>query len=269
MATSSPDTHRNASLQRVSGKSGKTICVSSILPMVVNSQVKFIQALSDSGDDVKYRPFIKFFDKNLAPITASTSWTSAPLLSTVIANKLTSGAGSSLPDDANFAVIKASAAAAGAMFVQAGIIASNMQLDKALARRLQVNYIVKQNTSKALSQGVRRIDNQVVESVPVSGFAALGTTLIKDDSSERYHNLFSLDTISTSNLSTLGTSLTISVPTGVTVGDTVGVNMDDRDTHWTTVASISGSNLTLAVGVTATAATGSRVVFNRWTTETI
>jgi hypothetical protein len=62
------------------------------------------------------------------------------------------------------------------------------------------------------------------------------------------------------------TDLTVAAITGVASGDIIGILLDDGTTHWTTVnGAPSGSTITITAALPSDAASGNRVVVNRWT----
>lgn len=262
---------RAPELQRVAGLSGNPILVSEILPVQKNSIFTFVARFSDVGDDVKYRCALKFFDKNLKPINASVSWVASPIMTTASSNEITQGLGSDFNwevlDPAEYAVILQAAVTAGAVFVQAVIKASNTQLAAAKARRLEITYSTPGNAEQRMGGKPRYNTGYVVSAAPTKGFAPVGFQAVKSDGTAIYLCGFSLDTSSTAGAVLGAASISVESATGVTIGDIIGVNLDTRDTHWTTVSSVAGTTIGLTVGLAAAAASGARVVFNRWATK--
>lgn len=65
---------------------------------------------------------------------------------------------------------------------------------------------------------------------------------------------------------TNATSLTVTSATGIAVGDAVGILLDNGETHWTTISTVSGSTLTIpSTGIPSAAAIGRTVATTRWT----
>ena len=97
---------------------------------------------------------------------------------------------------------------------------------------------------------------------PTQGVAPLGTVV--QGPSAPWRITGRVDTTVPSGAAA-GTTLTVASGTGMAAGDVVGVLLADGSTHWTTVASISGTALTLATATPSAVAAGAKVSTVRWT----
>lgn len=255
---------RIPALQRITAASGSnTLVYSAMQPVVVGDVYEFRSDGADSGDTVLYRPALAFFDKNLKPVANATGFVNTGSMNSVTANVVTTGTGISATNSAISA-----AGAAGAKFVRAEWRSSNGQTANGLARVLEL-------LRASMSVNLGRHDiaapgmPPVVSAVPTQSFVPQGFQVSKSDGTALYICSFSLDTQTTAAEDGVATPTVIDVAsaTGVTNGDIVGVNLDNRDTHWTTVAGVSGTTITLTAGLPSAAASGARVVFNRWATK--
>lgn len=257
------DSLREVYLQRVgSSTSGSnTLCYSELIPVKSGDVYEFATYAGDSGDTLQYRPAISFFDKNLQPVSSAAGYVQSGSMTTVTANTVTTGTGL-----ANANCVINAAAVAGSVFLRVEWRSSNAQQANGRARVIEVTRASYNRPSGTNQLSQAKFQN-VVTAAPTRSFVPLGYMLTKTDGLSLYICTFSLSTATTALASSGATSITVSVPTGVTAGDIVGINTDDRNTHWTTVASVSGSVINLNAALTANAASGSRVVFNRWATK--
>lgn len=256
-------TARQPYLQCIQGSSGSPLMTSEYLRARAQDYFFWNTHASDYGDVVLYRPFVTFFDKNLNKLTPNAAWLSSPTITSISGNDLQTGIGVS---EAR-ARVTTQAVSEGVMFIKVGWKASNGQLANGLARKLTIISATKENYSTTpLSVNKTQI-NKVVSAIPTKGFAPLGYSVFNASLTARYLNKFSMSTILTA--SSVANIITLSSVVGVLIGDVVGVNLADRTTHWTTVNAVSGNDVTLSSGVASPSYVGARVVFNRWTTETI
>ncbi|CAH9012849.1 tail fiber protein [Vibrio phage F12 g1] len=100
------------------------------------------------------------------------------------------------------------------------------------------------------------------DSSPAFGFASIGQVVESKSDSSYYKCVFSL---MTTTVSGSGTSLVVDDGSGVSAGDIIGVKLSGS-THWTTVSSASGSNITLALQMPSNPIIGGTVTFNDWIT---
>jgi hypothetical protein len=73
-----------------------------------------------------------------------------------------------------------------------------------------------------------------------------------------------IDTRLAAGASSGATTVTAETSGFISSGDLIGVELSDGLTHWTTVVSASGGEITLADGLAGAAQAGGRVVTNRW-----
>lgn len=257
---------RQPQLQRVGGTGGNApVCVSDRIPLDKDLVFYWLYDGADPGDVVRYRPFIEFYDKNLAPIAAVSAWVLSNGITTVSGNTLSTGTG----QDASFATITKAALDAGVRFIRVGARISSGQTANSLSRRVQIFCAMPHGLNY---QGVtyrQRESIPVVSAIPTAAFAPVGYQAIKSDGQQIYTCILSLLTQSTAAIAAGGTSVSVADATGVAVGDNVGVNLDNRDTHWAKVSAIAGSTITLDAGIPAgtASASGSVVFFGRWASK--
>lgn len=256
-------TSRQPYLQCVQGSVGGALLLSEYLLAQYHDYIFWNTHAYDSGDSVLYRPFITFYDKNLNRLTPNTAWIFSPTITVINGNDIQTGTGTS----GGRGRITQQAFSDGVMFIKVGWKASNGQLANGLARKLTIISATKENHSTTPLNVNKTQVNHVVSAIPTKGFAPLGYSAMKSDMTARYLNKFSLSTTITSVTS--ASLITLTTATGIAVGDVVGVNLSDRTTHWTTVSAISGSDASLTVATPILPQIGSRVVFNRWSTEAI
>jgi hypothetical protein len=96
---------------------------------------------------------------------------------------------------------------------------------------------------------------------PSRGLAPVGTVV--QGPGESWKSVARVET-TLSAAAAVGTAITVTSATGIAVGDVIGVLMSDGRTHWTTVAALAGTSLTLAAALTATASAGGAVGTTRW-----
>lgn len=258
---------RAPQLQRVfSSSNGVVLVESEFLPVAAGDYYRYVADLADSGDTVRYRAYITFWDKNLQQLVPLSSWIVSNNITTVAANRIAQSTGYS----EGYARVTSAAVAAGAVFCKVGWITSNAQTANALARRL---FVRRSSAARVIDtplnvMGLRRENQLIVTASPTQGFAPIGFIAPKSDGTARYLCTFSLDTATTQAEVSGATTVTLSAVAGITTGDIIGINQDDRTTHWTTVNGAPvGNVVTLTAALTANAASGSRVVLNRWRAE--
>lgn len=248
-------------LQRISALSGTQILMYSPMQSVVAGDVyEFKSSASNAGDTLRYRPALAFFDKDLKPVSSAAGFVFSGGLTTVAGNVVTTGTGVSN----NNAVITA-AGAAGAVFVRSEWRSSNTQTSNGLARILE---LFRASISNVPGQGAAvSLMAPVVSAIPTQSFAPVGFSVNKSDGLSIYIVSFSLDTNLVGAVTGGATSIVVASASGVANGDIIGVNLDNRDTHWTTVNSVAGTTIGLTAAMPSASADLSRVVFNRWATK--
>lgn len=255
---------RQPHLQRVGGSGGnQPMCYSDMLPIEANLFFYFLYAGAEPGDTALYRPVLEFYDKNLVPISAQAAWITGNGITSVSGNVISTSAGQPF----SYATVLQQAIDAGAMFMRVAARVSSSQTANALARRIQIfaSYAHGSNYQSAAFQ--QRYLKTVVSAAPTAGFVPVGYEVTLASGASFYVCTFAFESISTAAAASGSTTITLAAATGVAVGDRVGVNLDNRDTHWTTVNAISGTTLTLTSAIPSASASGSRVVFNRQITK--
>lgn len=253
---------RTATLQRVSGLSFNDSLISDFIPVVEGDQYEWIFTADDSGITPKYRTRMFFYDKDFLAVTADASWISSPSMTNVSSNSIGTGTGA-------FSGVAriTGAGAAGAVYLRCSIYSGSGDQVNAHARVVQINRRSKYTLPSTINpQEMSKVN--AVSAIPTQGFAPIGYTAVDTDGLSLYINTFALNTSLSSAAASAATVIAVTSGTGTVNGDVVGINLDNGDTHWTTIASGGGTtSLTLTTGLAAAAAIGSRVVFNRWVTK--
>ena len=103
-------------------------------------------------------------------------------------------------------------------------------------------------------------------SAPTSGFAPLGEMVSDTDGGSIYICTKSYETKTSGALAGGATSVTVAAIGPVADGDIVGILLDNKKTHWSTVSGLAGSTFTVSA-LPSAAASGNRIVFNKWATK--
>lgn len=98
---------------------------------------------------------------------------------------------------------------------------------------------------------------------PVAGFVPLGTTVFDRTAEIMRYVTLEYESVTTGALVATNTSVTIAAAGSIADGDLVGILLDNGQTHWSTVSGLTGATFTVAA-LPSGAASGARVVFNRW-----
>ena len=254
---------RQAHLQRVGGSGGnQPMCYSDILPIEPNLFFYFLYAGGDPGDTVLYRPQLEFYDKNEMPIAAAANWITGNAISSVSGNTISTTAGQAF----SYATVLQAAINAGAAFMRVGIKVSSSQTANALARRLQIFASYAHGANYHPIAFRPRQEDITVTAPPSAGWAPVGFKVYRSDASAYYQCTFRLKTSTTSPAASGSSTINVSDATGVSSGMIIGINMSNRDTHWTTVSGVSGTTITLTSPLVAASDSGSRVEFGKWAT---
>lgn len=103
---------------------------------------------------------------------------------------------------------------------------------------------------------------------PTTGFAPVGQIVSKTDGASIFICTKSLDLVTTEAVSVGETAIDISDASGVASGDIVGLLYDNGQTLWSTVSGAPvGNTVTIADAPVYVAASGARIVFNKWVTK--
>lgn len=255
---------RQPYLQCIQGSSGHALVISDFLFSKVGVYIFYSAYGADTGDTYLYRPFITFYDKDFNKLTPLASWVYSSTMTAILGNDIQTSIGV----NSGVCRITQGAIDAGAMFFKVGWKASNAQLANGLARKLLITASsVDKHSTTPLAVANMFKQPKLVSSIPTKGYAPAGYSVMDKNGLYRYNNKFALST--TASAVTDASHITVTTVTGVAVGDVIGINLSDRTTHWTTVAAVSGSDLTLTTAAGVLPVVGCRVVFNRWATETI
>jgi hypothetical protein len=259
----SPSTPRYSHLQRIATASATVDIIQSGFVAINAGDVFRWVTVSNTGDidnaSCKYRAKIYFYDAKLMPITASTDFIYAPIgsMSTLSGNSIRSGA-----DTAKSAVwIQPAAITAGVRFVKVSWLSTG---GTSAVQMFVTHFTQHQNVYKGIAGQVIQPKEILVSGSPTQGYAEAGATCIKSDGSAKYLNKIALESTLSIAAVTSDASVTISALAGTAIGDIVGINLDNGDTHWTTVSARTSTLITLTVAMPSAAAIGSRIVFNRW-----
>lgn len=127
-----------------------------------------------------------------------------------------------------------------------------------------LGYVIAPQPDTAIQQVRRAFRRPLYQAAaPTQGLAKPGETV--EGSTAGYSCVSRVDTTLSVGASISATSITVTSATGIANGDVIGVLMDTGQTHWTTVSGAPAGNVvTLAVGLTAAAASGKTVGTNRW-----
>ena len=139
----------------------------------------------------------------------------------------------------------------------------------ALLRSARVFMMVKPSGASQLRQYCSASKDYIsmnLPSIPTGGYVGRGTVVAKDDGASLYICTFSYQTTLNGALSSGATSVTVAAAGSIANGDICGILLDDGTTHWSAISGLSGPTFTVAA-LPSAAATGNRVVFNRWATK--
>jgi hypothetical protein len=264
---SSPTYQRSPSLTYVTGLANRDLMMSDFLSLNANDNFFFAWDQAEAG--TLYRPTMYFYDKNFQPLNVDATWYSSAWLTAISGNRVSSTNG--LPTG-GYATILPAAINAGAAYLRLGAWASSGQTGNATARKLYAILLTPQSTSKrsdAVANKRTHSRPYVVTAIPTAGYAPLGFYAVKNDGTARYWCVGSGDTSVTAAAGAGSATITVANAAGFTAGAVVGVAQTDGSTFWTTVSSVSGTNVTLAAALPVGCAAGVRATANTWKTETV
>lgn len=98
---------------------------------------------------------------------------------------------------------------------------------------------------------------------PTKGFVPAGSMLFDRTAEIMRYVTLEYESQTTGALVATNTSVTIAAAGSILDGDLVGILLDNGKTHWSTVSGLTGATFTVAA-LPSAAASGARVVFNRW-----
>jgi hypothetical protein len=259
-----PNYGRVMSLQKVQTSSTNPIAESGYVHVRAGDILRWHFLDQTGGLDLPasdtFRTRVEFYDALLRPINASSTYILSLLgsFATASGNSLQS----SSDQEKGALQITAAAITAGVRYVKAMVRGTATSV----ATRIEITHS-SSNLNPMLaaprSKPEPKVNIPVVTGVPTQGYCKAGAVAIKADKT-LYLNTFDFETTLAAGY-TSGTAVTIAAATGTADGDIIGINLDAGTTHWTTVASGGGTtSIGLTAGAASAAASGARVVFNRW-----
>lgn len=139
----------------------------------------------------------------------------------------------------------------------------------ALLRAARVFLMAKPNgaaQTRQVAAASKDIITMNLPSVPTGGYVGKGTMVSDDDGSSIYICTFNYETTLNGALAGGATSVTVTAAGSIANSDVVGILLNDGSTHWSAVSALAGATFTVAA-LPSAAASGNKVVFNRWATK--
>lgn len=268
-----PYTSRTPDLQRIYSSVGSVpLTPPNVTGVKANTYIRWTTVGTDNsttdGTNNAYRCRLEFYDAKMVPVTADASYFTNILggMTTLSTNTVTSSSNQPY----GMVRILAAGVTAGIRFVKAyWRMPGSPATASSKAVRLMVTKFTPHSSdfngyANSLSYPVAPVLT-TTSAIPTKGFAPVGWLAYKSDKSATYMCTFALDTTLSVAALSGATTITVTSGTGTVNGDIIGVNQDDGSTLWTTISSGGGTTgITLTDPLTANAANGSRVVFNRW-----
>lgn len=258
---------RERNLQRVlSGAPSLDICISDYLPIYDTGEDHYFFRWEDNdiGDDPRYVAVFSFYDEQKKPATGvTTDWVKSSNINVASGNEVRSSL-SGLISGAFGRVTKTAAQNAKYMRVH---IRPASDLSRATSRRVSaVAWSYNRSDQVTPSRRSRElIRPNVVAARPTQSYVPLGFQAVNGNFTERYHCTSVTDTTLSAAALSGETVLSVTDVTGFAVGDILGINTDDRNTSWGAITTLEP--LTIDTPLSGNAASGNRVVRNRWRTE--
>jgi len=106
----------------------------------------------------------------------------------------------------------------------------------------------------------------VLNGAPTKGYAHEGFQVLDPTNDATHYVAYAYESITNGARGTNSATVAVYDAEAVAVGDVVGIALDNRRTHWTTVSGVSGATITLADNTPRPIPANSRIVFNRWAT---
>jgi len=228
-------------------------------------QVRKNDVLGFVTDNVlsEYRFYLEFYDVNKKPlnITLNTHYLSSGMttVSGNIANSSATGMSAAMiiSSDVKYVIFKVYSGSSGEIADQ-----KSSEIITYIRRMPSSSTISYDGTT---SPDIKYPKIHLVTSAIIQGFAPLGYLARNTTSSINYFCSFSLKTAVNANHVTSDTVITLSVVTGISSGFIIGILLDNMETHWSSVVSIAGSNVTIANPLPSNASIGCFVGVNNWT----
>jgi hypothetical protein len=147
-------------------------------------------------------------------------------------------------------------------FIRVGMIQSVGGLIKALGASIYTQALQRGPTENAARTS---FSLPVVDGAPTRGYVPLNFTVWDKTAKVMRWVSYQFETNLNGALSAGGTSVTVAAAGSIANSDICGILLDDLTTHWSAISSLSGSTFTIAaIPAGKAAASGNRVVFNRW-----
>lgn len=114
------------------------------------------------------------------------------------------------------------------------------------------------------SSAVRSV-MRVLDGAPTRGYAPLNYAVFDKTAKVMRWVSYTWETRVSGALASGATTVAVTAVGAIANGDIVGILLDDKTTHWTTVSALSGSTFTIAaIPASRSVLDGARIVFNRW-----
>lgn len=150
-------------------------------------------------------------------------------------------------------------------YVRVGVFQSDVGLVKSISASIYTQALKRSPTEDAARTS---FSIPVVDGTPTRGFVPLNFTVWDKTARELKYVSYQFETQTDGALTAGDTSVTVDNAGSIANGDLCGILLNDLTTHWTTVSSLAGSTFNIiAIPAGKAAASGNRVVFNRWTSQ--
>lgn len=150
-------------------------------------------------------------------------------------------------------------------YVRVGVFQSDAGLIKSIGASIYTQALKRSPTEDAARTS---FSIPVVDGTPTRGFVPLNFTVWDKTARELKYVSYQFETQTNGALSAGATSVTVANAGSIANGDLCGILLNDLTTHWTAVSSLAGSTFTIAaIPAGKAAASGNRVVFNRWSSQ--
>lgn len=151
-------------------------------------------------------------------------------------------------------------------FVRVGIMLGSAGFVRFLSAHIYTQALQRGRTEGAEAYSTPRS----LDGVPTQGYAPLNALVYDSTADTMRRCAFQYETRVSGALSEGATAVAVAAISTVADGDVVGLLMDNGETHWTSVSSLSGSTFTIAaIPAGRSVPDGGRIVFNRWASRTI
>jgi hypothetical protein len=147
-------------------------------------------------------------------------------------------------------------------FIRVGFLQSTAGLIKSVNASL---YTVR--LDRGASEGPARtlFSLPVVDGTPTRGYVTTNFAVWDSGAGAMKRVTYQFETTTNGALAAGATSVTVTSAGSIANSDVCGILLDDLTTHWTSVSSLSSSTFTIAaIPAGKAAASGNRIVFNRW-----